>query len=249
MQHLTKQDVLRCTVRGDSMNDYREYSDYLMHYGVKGMKWHDHRYAEEPIKSGFRSVAVNALATRRQRQQAQDEQRRRQAQAHQQQLALNAQRQRAQANAPTSNTSTDDGHQNGSESREDFLTNLMNELQGKGDNLQNVGNAFAEMIENGNYWGAFGYYKSLDMETRDLLNKRIMNHELPEALGNGNIEEGKRRVEIGQKIANFLLSNPIHQYNSRTLGALTGGEIGTGTTSTIRRNEEAKDFRNARRRK
>lgn len=249
MQHLTKQDVLRCTVRGDSMNDYREYSDYLMHYGVKGMKWHDHRYVEEPTKSGFRSVAVNALTTRRQRQQAQDEQRRRQAQAQQRQLALNAQRQRAQANAPTSNTNTDDGHQNGSESRDDFLTKLSNELQGKGNNLQNVGNALSEMIENGNYWGAFGYYKSLDMETRDLLNKRIMNHELPEALGNGNIEEGKRRVEIGQKIANFLISNPMYQYNSRTLGALTGGEIGTGTTSTIRRNEEAKDFRNARRRK
>lgn len=24
------------------MNDFREYSDYLIHYGVKGMKWHEH---------------------------------------------------------------------------------------------------------------------------------------------------------------------------------------------------------------
>jgi hypothetical protein len=28
------------------MNDFREYKDYLMHYGVKGMKWHDHQYVK-----------------------------------------------------------------------------------------------------------------------------------------------------------------------------------------------------------
>lgn len=28
------------------MNDYRQYGDYLMHYGVKGMKWDHHIYAQ-----------------------------------------------------------------------------------------------------------------------------------------------------------------------------------------------------------
>jgi len=36
------------------MNDFREYSDYLIHYGVKGMKWKHHIYAKvkEPVKKG-----------------------------------------------------------------------------------------------------------------------------------------------------------------------------------------------------
>lgn len=29
------------------MNDFREYKNYLMHYGVKGMKWHDHVYQQD----------------------------------------------------------------------------------------------------------------------------------------------------------------------------------------------------------
>lgn len=29
------------------MNDFREYKNYLMHYGVKGMKWHDHVYRQD----------------------------------------------------------------------------------------------------------------------------------------------------------------------------------------------------------
>lgn len=33
------------------MNDFREYKNYLMHYGVKGMKWHDHVYKKEDQSS------------------------------------------------------------------------------------------------------------------------------------------------------------------------------------------------------
>ena len=33
-------------------NDFRnDYSDYLMHYGVKGMKWHDHHYVVPGAKN------------------------------------------------------------------------------------------------------------------------------------------------------------------------------------------------------
>ena len=30
--------------RRDEMNDFREYSDYLCHYGIKGQKWGERRY-------------------------------------------------------------------------------------------------------------------------------------------------------------------------------------------------------------
>lgn len=35
------------------MNDFREYKDYLMHYGVKGMKWHDHVYEKPEDLPGY----------------------------------------------------------------------------------------------------------------------------------------------------------------------------------------------------
>lgn len=245
------------------MNDYRGYSNYLMHYGVKGMKWHDHRYADPYIAKGFRSssgidetknrgfkaVAVSSLRDNQRRQQAQINQRQMQAQAHQRQLALNAQQHRA--NTPSDNDKQDNsaGNQTAASTRGNFLADLENNFNGNADKLGEVGNTIMEMAENGNYWGIFGYYKNLDLETRNLLNERIKKWELPEALGNGDVKLGRQRVQTGEKILNFLLSNPIHQYNSKTLGALTGGEIGTGTSTTIRANEDAKDFRLGRRKR
>ena len=235
------------------MNDYREYSSYLLHYGVKGMKWDHHIYADpyvakgfrssvrtnEPKRTGFRNVAVSAV---QRRNQSRLEEQRRQAQEHQRQLALNSQRQR-------DNTSSDDGKDSGNtvaNTRGDFLSNLQNSLEGQSNNLGNVGEALMEMINNGNYWGAFGYYKSLDMETRHLLDERIKNWELPEALGNGDLKLGRQKVQEGEKIVNTIISaisrDPLYQYNSRVLGKLTGGEIGTGTSTTIRRNEDAKEI-------
>lgn len=236
------------------MNDYREYSSYLLHYGVKGMKWDHHIYADpyvakgfrraaninEPKRTGFRNVAVSAV---QKRNQSRLEEQRRQAQEHQRQLALNAQRQR-------DNTSSDDskgsGNNTAANTRGDFLSNLQNSLEGQANDLGNVGEAIMEMINNGNYWGAFGYYKSLDMETRHLLDERIKNWELPEALGNGDLKLGRQRVQEGEKIVNTIISaisrDPLYQYNSRVLGKLTGGEVGTSTSTTIRRNEDAKDF-------
>lgn len=44
-------------------NDFREfseeYNDYLMHYGVKGMKWHDHVYKHHTVVPGARQIGGN----------------------------------------------------------------------------------------------------------------------------------------------------------------------------------------------
>lgn len=42
-------------------NDFREYSDYLMHYGVPGMKWKHHHYVvDQPRQIGQRQAAIQS---------------------------------------------------------------------------------------------------------------------------------------------------------------------------------------------
>lgn len=45
------------------MSFKEEYADYLMHYGVKGMKWKDHKYAEI-VKVGEKTRSADYKATK-----------------------------------------------------------------------------------------------------------------------------------------------------------------------------------------
>lgn len=53
------------------MSFKEEYKDYLMHYGVKGMKWKDHKYAEI-VKTGEKTRSADYKATKEQAKKAAD---------------------------------------------------------------------------------------------------------------------------------------------------------------------------------
>jgi len=148
------------------MNDFREYSDYLMHYSPKGNK--------RGRTSG-----------------------------------------------------------NGSE-KTDWLTSVVNEAQRVGSKAEEAGDKLLEMINRGDYFGAYNYYKNLDGETKRVIERRIMNHELPALIGNGNEREGKKVLEQ----ANNSLETFLSTFRPKT-----------ETTTSINVNNHIRDITGRRRRR
>ena len=133
------------------MNDFREYSDYLMHYGVKGMKWDHHKAKDDGTgnnddkKQYTGDPVIDMLANH-------------------------------------------------------FVKEGQNFKEGF-DEAEKAGEVINDMLENGNYTGALGYYKNLDPETKAIVDEYVKNNYIAEALGNGDRKLGRQRVKEGEQIA------------------------------------------------
>ena len=131
------------------MNDFREYSNYLMHYGVKGMKWDHHKAKDDSNKDDNNKKQYT-----------------------------------------------------GDPIMDMFANHFTKEGQNFKEGIneaEKAGEVINEMLENGNYAGAFGYYKNLDPETKATVDEFVRNNYIAEALGNGDKKLGRQRVKEGEQ--------------------------------------------------
>lgn len=98
------------------------------------------------------------------------------------------------------------GHGNGNGSdNSDFITRVENATYQLADKATTAGDKLLEMVNRGDYIGALNYYRSLDAETKRVIEKRIMNHELPALIANGNEREGRKKLEqVNNNLEEFL---------------------------------------------
>ena len=196
------------------MNNYRQYSDYLMHYGVKGMKWEHHIYADpyqptgrRPLR-GFGKVARDTLS-------------------------------RNNTNTKNGNT----GNTSSGNALVDRLTAFGNDVasraQERGNNAANAGEVIGEMLANKQYGRAFTYYTSLDEQTRKDIDTYVTKTMIPEAFGNGDVRLGRQRVEQGSRIALAFFNNPVSSFARRTaqngFNRVTGNDIRINTDVNLHR--------------
>ena len=119
-------------------------------------------------------------------------------------------------------------------SKPDFLTSIANEMERIGNKAQEAGDRIVEMINKGEYIGAYNYYKSLDDETKKVIKNYVMNHKLPEVIGNGNEREGKHTIDQARKLMNDFFAGFAPKYEVNQHFIL---------------NDDVKDFRTGRRRR
>lgn len=136
-------------------------------------------------------------------------------------------------NSKSNKRGRNSGNSNGSE-KTDWFTSVVNEAQRVGNKAEEAGNKLLEMINRGDYVGAYNYYKNLDGETKRVIERRIMNHELPEIIGNGNEREGKKVLE---------------QFNNNVEIFLSTFRPKTEMTTSINVNNHVRDITGRRRRR
>lgn len=209
------------------MNDYREYSSYLLHYGVKGMKWDHHIYADPYVAKGFRRAAVDTSSNQRRPSRTPDSTGKKSGQTT--------------TNGNSGNASSNGQQYTGNQALDniigqmvEFGNNVANEAEQQGTKAQEAGSIIEDMINNGNYTGAFGYYSSLDDQTKSIINNYVKNNYIAQALGNGDVKLGRQRISQGEKIANSIWNSDFVQIPLIGARNLSGG--------TFRANEDAKDF-------
>lgn len=209
------------------MNDYREYSSYLLHYGVKGMKWDHHIYADPYVAKGFRRAAVDTSSNQRRPSRTPDSTGKKSGQTT--------------TNGNSGNTSSSGQQYTGNQALDniigqmvEFGNNVANEAEQQGTKAQEAGSIIEDMINNGNYTGAFGYYSSLDDQTKSIINNYVKNNYIAQALGNGDVKLGRQRISQGEKIANSIWNSDFVQIPLIGARNLAGG--------TVRANENARQI-------
>lgn len=116
----------------------------------------------------------------------------------------------------------------------DFVTAVTNNVYQLADKAQAAGDKLLEMVNRGDYIGAYNYYKSLDAETKRVIERRIINHELPAIIGKGNERDGRR---------------VLNQFNNNIETFLSTFTPKTETTTRIVVNDDAKQITGRRRRR
>lgn len=189
------------------MNDYRKYSDYLMHYGRKGMKWGENRFEQDKPLRSFNSAIRNLNRKTKRSGQSKD--------------------------TGQGNNGNNGNQGNLLDKLAQFGSDTIAEAQRRGNAAQEAGNIIAEMISNKEYTRAFTYYDSLDEETKKIVNDHVIKTMLPEALGNGDIRLGRQRVEQGKEIFSRFWNNPVASFARRTasngFNRVTGNDIRINT--------------------